>query len=92
MQERAREGVEVLHDLLLAEVLDVDGAEADACGLERGNDVGERVALSHEDRGAVLRLAHEVDDAVRLRLAVGKRVPRGRFAGERLVLGMRRGG
>src|SRR5205823_1455129 len=84
---RARERVEVLHDLLLAEVLDLDRAVADAGALQRGDDVGEREAVAHEDRLGAFGGAHDVDDAFRFRGAVGDVVPGGGVAGERGVLG-----
>src|SRR6266850_2575976 len=62
VRKRAREGVEVLHHLLLAEALDLDGAVADARGLQRRDDLGERVAPAHQDGAAAFRGANEVDD------------------------------
>jgi hypothetical protein len=49
VQQRARERVEVLHYLLLAEVLDLDRAVADAGGFQGGDDLGEREAVAGED-------------------------------------------
>ena len=50
MQERAREGIEVLHDLLLAELLDVERLEAHARLLERRDDLVEVGAVADQDR------------------------------------------
>ena len=88
MRERPRERIEVLHHLLLPQVLDLDGAEADAGGLQRGHDVGERIALAHQDRGAVLRLSHQLHHAARLGFAVGQRMPGGGFAAGGFLVGM----
>ena len=90
MRERAREGVEVLHHLLLAEALDLDGAVADAGGFQRGDDVGERVALAHEDGAAAFGLAKDLDDSLGFGFAVRRVVPGDRLARERRVV--RRGG
>src|SRR5207244_5521877 len=50
VHERARERIEVLHHLLLAEVLYLACAVADAGALERGGDLGEADALPHQAR------------------------------------------
>src|SRR5207237_10083439 len=64
MRERAGERIQVLHDLLLAQALDLDGAVADARAFEPRDDVGERIALAHEDGGASSRPFDELDDAL----------------------------
>src|SRR5882762_2784858 len=62
VQERARQRVEVLHHLLLAELLDVEGAEAHARLLERRHDLVEVSAVADKDRLAARRSPDDSDD------------------------------
>src|SRR5258706_3384468 len=75
VQERARQRVEVLHDLLLAELLDVEGAEAHARFLERRHDLVEVRAVADEDRLAARSLPDDSNDLLRFLLAVVAAVP-----------------
>jgi hypothetical protein len=49
VRKDAREGIEVLHHLFLAELLDLDRAPADARLLQRRDDVVEVGAVADED-------------------------------------------
>src|SRR5437773_1262792 len=82
VQERARQGVEVLHDLLLAELLDVEGAEAHARFLERRHDLVEVRAVADEDRLAARSLPDDSNDLLRFLLAVVAAVPGHRGSSE----------
>src|SRR5947209_815120 len=86
VQERARQRVEVLHDLLLAELLDVEGAEAHARFLERRHDLVEVRTVADEDRLAARSLPDDSNDLLRFLLAVVAAVPgHGGAGGRRLV-------
>src|SRR5882762_10514338 len=86
VQERARQRVEVLHDLLLAELLDVEGAEAHARFLERRHDLVEVRAVADEDRLAARSLADDSNDLLRFLLAVVPAVPGHGGAGKRWLV------
>src|SRR5439155_1654789 len=81
--ERERQRVEVLHDLLLAELLDVEGAEAHARLLERRHDLVEVRAVADEDRLAARSLPDDSNDLLRFLLAVVAAVPGHGGAGKR---------
>ena len=86
MQERARQRVEILHDLLLAELLDVEGAEAHARFLERRHDLVEVRAVADEDRLAARSLPDDSNDLLRFLLAVVAAVPGHGGAGKRALV------
>src|SRR5262249_26957679 len=89
VQERARQRVEVLHDLLLAELFDVERAEAHARFLQRRHDLVEVRAVADEDRLAAGSLASDRNDPLRLLLAVVAAVPAHGRARERGLEGRR---
>src|SRR5882672_808795 len=86
VQERARQRVEVLHDLPLAELLDVEGAEAHARFLERRHDLVEVRAVADQDRLAARSLPDDSNDLFRFLFPVVAAMPGHGHAGEgRLV-------
>ena len=72
MGQRARERVEVLHDLLLAQLLDFHGAKANAGVFERGHDGVEVIAVAHQDRALALSRLHQFEHALRFAVPVRK--------------------
>src|SRR5881296_3151374 len=86
VQERARQRVEVLHHLLLAELLDVEGAEAHARLLEHRHDLVEVRTVADEDRLAARSLPDDSNELLRFLLAVVAAVPGHGGAGKRWLV------
>ena len=83
VRERASEGVEVLHHLLLAELLDLDRLEAHARVLERRDDLVEVRAVAHEDGGMAFGFPEYFDDLGSFGSTIVEAVPGHGRAGKR---------
>lgn len=90
MRERARERVEVLHHLLLAQLLDLHRAIADARVLERRHDGVEMAAVADQYRHLARRFLYKLNDFLSFKFTIEKTMPGDSGAGlRRFVAGGR---